>query len=152
MLRIIHFAHLSHCFGFVSALPMAVPATFVASWIASAASLWILVLWFSIPAALPSMLCLSPSLDVALSFWILVCISCVVAVATGASAACTLICMFDASDSQSDECLCLLTWRMHSLVKHHHHLGLRSALGEKKTLFLHRYLFVILVCWFRPQK
>ena len=58
-------------FGFALAPPMSVPAAFVASWIASRASLWILVLRFPTPAALPLVLHLSPSLGVALPFYIL---------------------------------------------------------------------------------
>lgn len=45
----------------------------------------------------------SSFLPLLMSFWILLCTSCMVAVATKASAACALICMFTVSDSQADK-------------------------------------------------
>lgn len=56
----------------------------------------------------------SSFLPLLMSFWILLCTSCMVAVATKASAAFALICMFTVSDSQSDKATAIINVSVYS--------------------------------------
>lgn len=87
--------YFTHRFGFAP-LPMSVPAVYVESWLECGICLYPFCVLFHI------FFC-SSFLPLLMSFWILLCTSCMVAVATKPSAAFALISMFTVSDNQPDK-------------------------------------------------